>query len=70
MSPKTRKSHPTTFKPFKPERRESKMKGMYIETEPEFHGRIKTAAQRHEVSMKSFVLQALEFALDNMEPPK
>jgi predicted HicB family RNase H-like nuclease len=69
MSPKTRKSHPPTFKPFKPEQRENKMKGLYVELEPELHGRIKTAAQRCDVSMKSFVLQAVEFALDNMETP-
>jgi len=67
MSPKTRKSTP--FTPFSPKKRESRVKGIYIEVEPELHERIKVASAQYDLSMKSFILQALEFAMDNMEPP-
>jgi hypothetical protein len=49
----------------KPTARETK--GVFVELEIELHGRIKAAAGRSGVSMRSLIVQAIVFAMDNME---
>ena len=43
------------------------MKSTYLELEPELHERIKKAAHAHELSMRNFMIQAIEFALNHVD---
>ncbi len=43
------------------------MKSLFVTVEPALHERIKLAAARARIPMKVLVLQALRYALDNME---
>lgn len=63
MAKKTKENLPTVFVPHAVK---EPMKGMYIEVSHELHTRIKTGAHAHGVSMKNFMIQALEFALASM----
>ncbi len=42
-------------------------KGTYIELVPTVHKRVKENAHKHGLSMRSFMVQAIVFAMDHME---
>ncbi len=52
------------FKPHTPA--PNQVKGLYVTLEPKMHKRIRDAAHASGISMKALVIQALEYALDNM----